>query len=82
MDIPLRMFDRISGGFSLRSPSVFVQVMELDISGNNLGPEGAKARKNGWKKKGFPTAERPSRRIFWANECHLHRPHPVDRMDE
>ena len=56
MDIPLRMFDRISGGFSLRSPSVFVQVMELDISGNNLGPEGAKARKNGWKKKGFPNS--------------------------
>ena len=27
-----------------------VQVMELDISGNNLGPEGAKARKMVGKK--------------------------------
>lgn len=41
-----------------------VQVMELDISGNNLGPEGAKAQQMVGKKWGFPTAERPSRRYF------------------
>ena len=66
MDIPLRMFDRISGGFSLRSPSVFVQVMELDISGNNLGPEGAKARKMVGKSHGIPQQLRGLQDVFFG----------------
>ena len=48
---------------SLGSKCPIVQVLELDISGNNLGPEGAKAQQ--WlEKKAFPTLENRKKRCL------------------